>query len=121
MIGGLNPNAVYRAQSDATALRERSDIARNSSAAGVNGTPEGIRQDLAVPRSEVGERATNPVDSAAIKRRVEARQASEDVRLERFRADDMPLASARALETFAGVAALRDDVDVELAGIDIRI
>ncbi|WP_152206189.1 UDP pyrophosphate phosphatase [Marinobacter changyiensis] len=121
MVTGVNPNSVYPSRSDSSALRERSDIARNSAVSGLNGTPQGIREDLAAPRAEVGGRQTSLIDTAAIERRIEARQASEDLRLERFRADDVPLANARALAAFTGVASFRENVDVELAGIDIVV
>ncbi|MEX0605460.1 MAG: UDP pyrophosphate phosphatase [Marinobacter sp.] len=121
MVTGVNPNNAYPSGSDSTTLRERPDIARNSSVSGPNGTSQGIREDLAAPRADINGRQTNLIDTAAIERRVEARRASEDVRLERFRADDVPLANVRALEAFAGVAGFRENVDVELAGIDIVV
>lgn len=120
MINGLNPNNPYSG-GDSSALRERPDIARNSAVSGPNGTPQGIRENLAAPRSGLDDRQTGLIDTAAIERRVEARRASEDVRLERFRADEVSLASVRALETFTSVAGLRESVDVELAGIDIVV
>ena len=45
----------------------------------------------------------------------------DDVRLERFRADEIPLNTSRALSTFADVAARDDSVDSVLTGIDIRV
>lgn len=121
MVSGVNPNNQYPSRSDSSALRERLDVARNSSVSGPNGTPNDIREDLAAPRTEAGGRQTSLIDTAAIERRVEARRASEDVRLERFRADDVPLANLRALEAFTGVAGFRENVDVELAGINIVV
>ena len=121
MVNGVNPNSPYPSRSDSSGLRDRPDIARNSAVSGPNGTAQGIREDLAAPRADVGGRQTNLIDTAAIERRVEARRASEDVRLERFRADDMPLANVRALEAFTGVAGFRENVDIELAGIDIVV
>lgn len=125
MIGGLNPNAPYRALPDTAAGRERSDVARSSSASGASGATSGsvesVRQALATPRADIDQRSPDVIDSATIERRVEARQAADEARLERFRADELPLASARALEAFTGIAALREGADVELAGIDIRV
>ncbi len=121
MVNDVNPNNLYPSRSDSSALRERPDIARNSSVSGPSGTPNDIREDLAAPRADIGGRQANLIDTASIERRVEARRASEDVRLERFRADDVPLASARALEAFTSVAGFRESVDVELAGIDIVV
>mgnify|MGYP001483709148 CR=1 FL=1 len=50
-------------------------------------------------------------------------QRAEDARLERFRADDLPLPAARALSAFASVAAVGDDSETAsgLAGIDITV
>lgn len=121
MVTDVNPDSLHPPRSDSSALRERPDVTRNSSVSGPNATPPGIREGLAAPRADVGGRQTNLLDTAAIERRVEAHRASEDVRLERFRADDMPLANARALEAFTGVASFRENVDVELAGIDIVV
>jgi DNA-binding IclR family transcriptional regulator len=53
---------------------------------------------------------------------VEARRAAEDTRLERFRADDVPFNTSRALATFATVAApVSDAPDSLITGIDIRV
>ena len=68
--------------------------------------------------------AASPVrESDGYARRVEARRAAEDARLERFRADDLPLPAARALSAFASVAAVGDDSETasSLAGIDITV
>lgn len=122
MIGGLNPNTLNPAQSDAASARSRPDVNRNSAASGPNATEEANRQALNQATSERdSSRSPAVIDTAAISRRVEARQAAEDTRLERFRADEMPRASAQALEVFASVAGQREGSDVELAGIDIRV
>lgn len=105
MIGGINSNGFYPSQSGALPARERTDVARHP-ATGPEKTVDvadvEVRRDLSEPR-------------------VEARKAAEDARLERFHADDVPLAVSRALATFADVAGQRDGEDAELAGIDIRV
>ncbi len=122
MVAGLNPNTPFPAQSEATAARSRPDVARNSAATGPNATPDSVRQSLNGPQAERNNtRQPEIIDTVAIERRVEARQAAEDTRLERFRADDLPFANARALDVFAAVAGQREGSDVELAGIDIRV
>lgn len=118
MVGAVNGNAANLLRPDNGAVRERPDIARNSAASDANRNSAQDRQTLAEPRQS---NRSETVDQAALERRVEARQAAEDSRLERFRSDELPLASARALEAFANVAGQRDGQDVELAGIDIRI
>ena len=59
----------------------------------------------------------------ATNRRVEARRAAEDARLEMFRAEDVSLSAARALSTFAGVAAAGQEYEngSVLTGIDIMV
>lgn len=122
MVAGLNSNLPLPAQSEATAARSRPDVARNPAATGPNATTESARQALNGPQDERSNtRQPDIIDTQAIGRRVEARQAAEDSRLERFRADDLPFASARALDVFAAVAGQREGSDVELAGIDIRV
>ncbi|HCW91868.1 MAG TPA: UDP pyrophosphate phosphatase, partial [Marinobacter sp.] len=64
------------------------------------------------------ERVSSPED---LQRRVDARRAAEDVRLERFRADQLPLSTSRALDAFTDIASRNDDGTGELAGIDILI
>ncbi|PCM43653.1 UDP pyrophosphate phosphatase [Marinobacter sp. ANT_B65] len=119
MIGGINPGSTlsYQPGSNSPA-RERSDVAR-SPASAPEKTTETARRDLAdSPRSPASERSVgdNP------ERRVEARRASEDARLERFRADEVPLPAARALSAFASVAAAGQESDgAALAGIDILV
>lgn len=74
------------------------------------------------PGGAAGRRVSRP-ESDGYARRVEARRAAEDARLERFRADDLPLPAARALSAFASVAAVGDDSETAsgLAGIDITV
>jgi hypothetical protein len=121
MIGGLNPNTLNPAQSDATSARARPDVARNSAAGGPNATEDANRRALNQASPERDSNAPRVVDTVSVARRVEARQAAEDARLERFRADEVPPANARALEVFASVANQREGFDVELSGIDIRV
>lgn len=121
MVSGLGPNTLSPAQSEASSARSRSDVARNSAVTGPNASPDNVRQSLGEPRSGREPRQPDIIDSVAIERRVEARQAAEDVRLERFRAEDLSFASARALNVFASVAGQREGTDTELAGIDIRV
>jgi len=119
MIGGINPGSTLSYQSGSNSpLRERSDAAR-SPASAPEKTAETARRDLAdSPRSPASERSV----SDSPERRVEARRASEDVRLERFRADEIPLPAARALSTFASVAAAgQESGGTALAGIDILV
>ncbi|WP_166251495.1 UDP pyrophosphate phosphatase [Marinobacter salicampi] len=118
---GLPSSTFLPAQSEAASARSRPDVARNPAVSGPNASGTDIRRTLAEPRDERSPRQPDAIDSAAIERRVEARQAAEDARLERFRADELPFASARALDVFAAVAGQRDGGDVEMAGIDIRV
>jgi len=124
MIGGVNTNSslAYQTGNNAPA-RERSDVAR-APASTAEGNPGQVRRDLAdgaLPSTEA--RPITPPD--ALERRVEARRAAEDTRLERFRADDIPLATSQALATFANVAAPSSDAsdapDSLITGIDIRV
>jgi hypothetical protein len=124
MIGGVNTNSslAYQAGNNAPA-RERSDIAR-APASSAEGNPSQVRRDLAdgaLPSTE-----TRPITPPeALERRVEARRAAEDARFERFRADDIPLATSQALATFASVAASSSNTsfapDSLITGIDVRI
>lgn len=121
MISGINSSGSYPLQSGNAPLRERSDVARTP-AASPDRSNTGVREDLANPLDTNKLGTNNPSDNGELlQRRVEARRAAEDVRLERFNADEVSLATSRALSTFAQVAAQQDDQDVELAGIDIRI
>lgn len=120
MIGGVNTNSGLPFQSgNNSPVRERSDVARAPASAPDNGRQE-VRRDLADTRSRNADE--RPVPSAeSLERRIEARQAAEDVRLERFRADELPLSTSRALSTFADVAARGDVADAGLSGIDILV
>ncbi len=115
MISSLNSNDSLPLQSGVAPARDRADVARNP-AASPERSETGVRQDLAAPRfvspAETGELA---------QRRVEARRAAEDVRLEPFRADELPLVASQALSTFAAVAAQQGERETDLAGISIRV
>lgn len=123
MIGGLNPNNPYIGTNVA---RERNDGARAPAA-----RPEVLTDDRQQARVVPAGNGTtdNPgaspaEDTEGYLRRVQARAAAEDTRLEPFRSDDIPMANLRALQTFAAVASQRegmDGYDAELAGIDIRV
>ncbi|MGM0570431.1 UDP pyrophosphate phosphatase [Marinobacter sp.] len=123
MIGGLNPNNPYIGTSVA---RERNDGARSPAA-----RPEALTDERQQARpAPAGDGTTDNAgkspaeDTEGYLRRVQARAAAEDTRLESFRADDIPMANLRALQTFATVASQRegmDGYDAELAGIDIRV
>lgn len=120
MIGGVNPNNGLPFQSgNNSPVRERSDVARAPASAPDSGN-DAVRRDLSDTPSRGAE--LRPIPSAeSLERRIEARQAAEDVRLERFRADEMPLNTSRALSTFAEVAARGDVSDNSLSGIDILV
>jgi hypothetical protein len=119
MIGGINPGSTLSYHSGANSpVRERGDVAR-SPASSPEKTAESARRDLAEsPLQPASERSVNE----STERRVEARRAVEDVRLERFRADEVPLPAARALSTFASVAASgQESGSTVLAGIDVLV
>lgn len=120
MIGGITSGNNYGYQTGTNSpVRERSDALR-APAAVPEKFPEPVRRDLAEARSfTVVERTPD----SSLERRVEARRAVEDARLERFRADDVPLPTARALSTFALVAAAGQEPgdEASLAGIDILV
>ncbi len=120
MIGGINPGNNFSFQTgNNSPVRERSDAAR-APASTPEKAPDAARRDLADgSQGTVSERST----TESLERRVEARRAAEDVRLESFRADDVPLPVARAMSTFASVAAAGQESgsDGTLAGIDILV
>lgn len=121
MIGGINNANPFAFQTGNNApARERGDVAR-APAASPEKPQAGVRRDLAdaVQIDPASDRAR----AEELERRIEARRAAEDARLERFRADDVPLPTARALSTFAGVAAAGQDAagSGSIAGIDIVI
>lgn len=120
MIGGINPGGVYGYQSgNNNPVRERSDAARAPAS-----SPE---KDTTKAREELGAARQEPITPRSAderpERRVEARRAAEDARLERFRADDVPLPTAKALSTFASVASAGQEMsgDGVLSGIDILV
>lgn len=120
MIGGVNPNSslAFQAGNNAPA-RERSDVARAPASTAEDSSSQ-VRRDLTNGTSPSTEaRPVTPPD--ALERRIEARRAAEDTRLERFRADDIPLNTSRALATFANVAAPSEAPEGVLTGIDIRV
>mgnify|MGYP000846905792 FL=1 len=116
MIGGINSGANQPYQSGSGVVRERSDVAR-APAASPDKQNTQVRTDLDNPTGG-RERVSSPED---LQRRVEARRAAEDVRLEQFRADQLPLSTSRALDAFTDIASRNDDGTGELAGIDILI
>ncbi len=120
MIGSINSGNSFTSQSgNNSPIRERSDVAR-APAASPEKTPENARRDLADARTAT---LIERTPGESLERRIEARRAAEDIRLERFRADDMPLPTAQALSTFAVVAAAGQESgdDLPLAGIDILV
>lgn len=120
MIGSINSGTSFNPQTgNNSPVRERSDVAR-APAASPEKTPENARRDLADARSGT---LVERTPGESLERRIEARRAAEDTRLERFRADDMPLPTAQALSTFAVVAAAGQESggDLPLAGIDILV
>lgn len=121
MIGGVNPNSNLAYQTgNNTLARERSDVARAPASTAQDNAGQ-VRRDLTEGASPSAE--PRPVTTSdALERRVEARRAAEDTRLERFRADDVPLNTSRALATFASVASPAGDApDSLITGIDIRV
>ncbi|WP_228128384.1 UDP pyrophosphate phosphatase [Marinobacter daepoensis] len=86
-----------------------------------------VRRPLGAPFLDRETVPANPTSTGAggeaDNRRVDARRAAEDARLERFRADELPLPTARALSAFAGVAAAGQEYEgsAVLTGIDILV
>ena len=120
MIGGVNSNNPFAFQTGNNApARERSDVARAPASTAEDNRSQ-VRRDLTQGATASAEtRSTTPPD--ATERRIEARRAAEDSRLERFRADDVPFNTSRALSTFADVAARDEAPEGVLTGIDIRV
>lgn len=120
MIGGISTGNTSGFQTgNNSPVRERSDVSR-APAAAPEKLPEAARRDLADSRQgPVSERTV----TEDLERRVEARRAAEDTRLERFRADDVSLPAAQALSTFAAVASAGQEGSgaTALAGIDILV
>ncbi|MDI9246103.1 UDP pyrophosphate phosphatase [Marinobacter sp. CHS3-4] len=120
MIGGVNPNNSIAYQSGNNApVRERSDGARAPASTAEDNRGQ-VRRDLTQGASPNVEARTQTSPDAT-ERRIEARRAAEDSRLERFRADDVPLSTSRALSTFADVASDGEAPEGVLTGIDIRV
>lgn len=121
MIGGINTNSNLGFQTgNNSPVRERSDVARAPAATAEDNASQARRDlgDGAKPTTEP--RQISSPD--AIERRIEARRAAEDTRLEQFRVDDVPLSTSRALETFANVATPSAETpDGLITGIDIRV
>ncbi|MDY6797584.1 MAG: UDP pyrophosphate phosphatase [Pseudomonadota bacterium] len=116
MIGGINSGANQPYPSGSGVVRERSDVARAPAASPDKQSTE-VRADLDNPAGG-RQRISSPED---LQRRVEARRAAESVRLEQFRADQLPLSTSRALDAFTDIASRNDDGTGELAGIDVLI
>lgn len=127
MIGGIGSANYPQVQSGNNApARERTDAARASAAAPMAVAVDAARRDLgaaAQSRDGAPQGQTLIEASETTPRRIEARRAAEDVRLETFRADDVSPAAARALSTFAGVAAAGQEYEngSMLTGIDIMV
>lgn len=120
MIGGVNPNSNLAFQAgNSVPARERSDVARAPAATAEDNRNQ-VRRDLAGGVSPSTE-SRPPSSPDTPERRVEARRAADDARLERFRAEDIPLSTSRALSTFAEVAARGEAPEGILTGIDIRV
>lgn len=111
MIGGINPNNNLAYQAGNKALSRESQESRESQKS------QESRERSDVTRAPASTTEDNPGQA----RRIEARRAAEDARLERFRADDVPLNTARALSTFANIAAPAEAPEGILTGIDIRV
>ncbi|MGP9833257.1 UDP pyrophosphate phosphatase [Marinobacter sp. NSM] len=124
MIGGINPaNSSLIQTGNNSPARERTDVARSPAASPQAPGAESVRRDLNAPQQSRDTAPGNQTSSEATDRRVEARRAAEDARLERFRADEVPLPASRALSTFAGVAAAGQEFEggSVISGIDILV
>lgn len=125
MIGGINPASSSLIQTgNSSPARERADVARSPAASPQAPATDAAGQGLNAPRQARDTSSGNLSDSFEVgERRVKARQAAEDVRLERFRADELPLPTSRALSTFAGVAAAGQEFEggAVISGIDILV
>lgn len=124
MIGGINPaNSSLIQTGNNNPARERTDVARSPAASPQAPGAESVRRDLNASQQSRDTAPGNQTASEATDRRVEARRAAEDARLERFRADELPLPASRALSTFAGVAAAGQEFEggSVISGIDILV
>lgn len=113
MIGGVNSNIYGPLQPERPVQRGRNDFAQ----------PENRESQVRPDRQLVDGSSTRqqPLDPQLLERHVQAREAAKDARFESFRADEVPLANAQALDVFTGIASQREDGDVELAGVDIHV
>ncbi|MCD1629722.1 MULTISPECIES: UDP pyrophosphate phosphatase [Marinobacter] len=124
MIGGINPaNSSLIQTGNNNPARERTDVARSPAASPQAPGAESVRRDLNAPQQSRDTAPGSQTTSEATERRIEARRAAEDARLERFRADELPLPASRALSTFAGVAAAGQEFEggSVISGIDILV
>ncbi len=118
MIGSITPGNSYGIPGSSQGVsRDRNDFARSTVSIPEKGT------ETPAERPEQATAGAEASPEAVPLRRVEARQAAEDVRLETFRADEMPLQTSKALSVFADVAAAGDDAGQSdpLAGIDLVV
>ncbi|MET4025147.1 hypothetical protein ABIE59_000665 [Marinobacter sp. MBR-99] len=124
MIGGINPaNSSLIQTGNNNPARERTDVARSPAASPQAPGTDSVRRDLNAPQQSRDTAPGSQTSPEATERRIEARRAAEDARLERFRADELPLPAARALSTFAGVAAAGQEFEggSVISGIDILV
>jgi len=129
MIGGINPANSFQIQSGNNApARERADAARAPAASPQAESAGNVRRDLDAPTqardsAPVNQPAAVSEVSEPTDRRIEASRAAEDARLERFRADELPLPTSQAMSAFAGVAAAGQEFESGsvLSGIDIMV
>ncbi len=119
MIGSITPGNSYGYAGTGQGLsRDRNEFGRTTVSVPEKGT------ETPADRTEQSSPGMAELSAEAVPlRRVEARQAAEDVRLESFRADEIPLQTARALSVFAAVSASGDDSTQSgtLAGIDLIV
>lgn len=121
MIGGINPSGNYGYQTGTNnPARDRGDTV-SAPASSPEKPADAVRRDLSAGLQESASQRVGGGEQP--ERRIEARRAAEDARLERFRADDVPLPTAKALSTFATVASAGQESSGEgvLAGIDILV
>lgn len=124
MIGGLNNTALTPALRDPGSARDGLGLPRGSAADGTPYDRQAGRNPAPLPSSsspDSGQVTQGRVDQAAIRRRVEARQAAAESRLETFQPNQVSLASSRALDAFTAVASYQDRSGVVVAGVDIRV
>ncbi|SFM12364.1 hypothetical protein [Marinobacter zhejiangensis] len=120
MINGIGSNS-FPLQGRTQVARERSDTDRNP-ATSPEKAPADAWDSLTERRVSGSPSPSDTlIEERLVQHRVEARQAAADARLQRFDADELPLATVRALSTFSAIAASSADQDAGLAGIDIHI